>query len=109
MNADPFIPTGKKSNKIFLMALVNIAPTDNIKCLPFDMLHPTYKVRMVQGIKHNTLSMFQFAKAKYITVFDNNQVTIIYDATSTKVTVLQGSVLRGWKIKDCRGFCQWKM
>ena len=54
---------------------------------------------MVLGIKQNLLSMNQFAEAKYTTFFDEDQVNI-YDATNTKVTVLRGSVLRGWRLRD---------
>ena len=43
--------------------------------------------------------MNQFAEAKYITIFYEDQVNI-YDATNTKVTVLRGSVLRGWRLRD---------
>ena len=54
---------------------------------------------MVPGINHNLLSMNQFAEAKYITNFDEDQVNI-YDATNTEVTVSLGSVLRGWRLRD---------
>ena len=87
LDADPFIATGKKSNKVFSMALGNIALADNIKRLPFEVRHPASELYMVPGIKHNLLSMNQFAEAKYITIFDEDQVNI-YDATNTEVTVL---------------------
>ena len=35
LDNDPFIATGQKSDKIFSMALGNIAPADKIKFLPF--------------------------------------------------------------------------
>ena len=68
------------------MALGNIAPADDIKRLLFDVCHPASKVHMVTGIKHNLLSMNQFAEAKYITIFDKDQVNIYY-ATNTEVKV----------------------
>ena len=86
LDTDPFIPTGERSNKVFSMALGNIAPAEDIKRLSFDVCHPASKVHMVTGIKYNLLSMNQFAEAKYITIFDDDQVNI-YDETSTKVTV----------------------
>ena len=81
------------------MALGNIAPADKIKSLPFDIREPARDVHMVPGIKHNFLSMNQFAEAKYITIFNNDAVNI-YDATKTEVTVSRGSVLRGWRLRD---------
>ena len=43
--------------------------------------------------------MDRFSEAKYITIFDEDGVNI-HDATNTKVTVSQGSVLRGWRLQD---------
>ena len=86
LDADPFIVTCKKSNKVFLMALGNIVPANDIKRLPFEVHHSVDKVHMVTGIKHNLLSMNQFAEAKYITFFGKDQVNI-HDATNTEVTV----------------------
>ena len=74
MAKDPFIATGRKSDKIFSMALGNIAPADKIKRLPFNIIKPASEVHMVPGIKHNLPSMNQFAEAKYITIFDDNKV-----------------------------------
>ena len=99
LDNDPFIATGQKSDKIFSVALGNIAPADKIKRLPFKIRHPGSKVHMVPGIKHNLLLMNQFVEAKYITIFDDDQVNI-YEATNTEVTVLQGSVLRSWMLRD---------
>ena len=87
LGTDPFIPTGKKSSKIFAMPLGNIAPAEDIKRLPFNIRHPADEVHTVPGIKHNLVSMNQFAEAKYITIFDKDEVNI-YDAINTEVTVL---------------------
>ena len=76
------------------MALGNIAPADEIKSLPFDIREPAKDIHMVPGTKHNLLSMNQFAEAKYITIFDDEEVNI-YDATNTEVNFSRGSVLRG--------------
>ena len=99
MAKDSFISTGLKLDKIFLMALGNIAPADKRKRPPFNIREPASDVHMVPGIKHNLLSMNQFAEAKYITIFDEDEVNI-YDATNTEVRVSRGSVLRGWRLRD---------
>ena len=43
------------------------------------------------------MSTNTFSLAKYITIFDKDMVNI-YDATNTKITVLRGAVLRGWRV-----------
>ena len=40
---------------------------------------------MVPGIQNSPLSMRKFADAKYITIFDKDEVNI-YDATNTTIT-----------------------
>ena len=54
---------------------------------------------MVPGIQNNLLSTNQFAKAKYIMIFDEKEVNI-YDATNTIIKTTRGSVLRGWSLHD---------
>ena len=68
------------------MALGNIVSADKIKRLPFRIRHLASDVHMVPGIKHNFLSVNQFAEAKYITFFNEDKVNI-YDATNTDVQV----------------------
>ena len=99
INNNPFIPTGRKSNKIFSMATGNIAPADDIMRLRMPIRSPADEINIVPGIKHNLLSMNQFAESKYITIFDEEEVNI-YDATNTKVTVSRGAILRGWRLPE---------
>ena len=80
------------------MPLGNMAPAEEIKRLPFNIRHPADEVHTVPGIRHNLLSMNQFVEAKYITIFDEDEVNI-YDATNTEVTVSRGSILRGWRLR----------
>ena len=54
---------------------------------------------MIQGIQNNLLSTNQFAKAKYITIFDEKEINI-YEATNTEIKTTKGSVLRGWRLPD---------
>ena len=55
LNADPFIPSGKKCNKIFSMALGNIAPADSIERLPFEAHQPSG--RGAYGDRHQAQSI----------------------------------------------------
>ena len=54
---------------------------------------------MIPGIQNNLLSTNQFAKARYIAIFDKEEVNI-YNATNTEIKTSRGSVLRGWCIPD---------
>ena len=59
--ADPFITTGKKSNKVFAMAMDHCIPAGKIKLLRHKIHKPAQDVPTVQGIKHNLLSINKFA------------------------------------------------
>ena len=48
---------------------------------------------MILGIQNNLLSTNQFVKAKYITIFDKEEVNI-YDATNPEIKTTRGAVLR---------------
>ena len=52
---------------------------------------------MIPSIQNNLLSTNQFAKARYITIFDKEEVNI-YNATNTEIRKTRGSVLRGWRL-----------
>ena len=47
----------------------------------------------------SVVSLRVLTNAKYIIIFDDDEVNI-YDATNTEVTVLRGSVRRGWRLRD---------
>ena len=64
--------------------------------LTHNVRKPAKDVHIVPSIESNSLlSTAKFAKAGYITVFDNEEVNI-YDAHDTKLIVLLGAILRGW-------------
>ena len=54
---------------------------------------------MILGTQNNLLSANRFAKAKYITIFDKEEVNI-YDATKTEIKTTRGAVLRGWRLPE---------
>ena len=95
VEGDSFIPTGNKSNKVFVMAMGHIAPADKVKLLRHNMRGAAREVHTIEGIKNNLLSINEFAKEDYITIFDGDEVNI-YDARNTKVKVSRGAILRGW-------------
>ena len=82
LNSEPFIATIRKSDKIFHCAGGTIAAVDKIKQLTFKVREGAKNVHMIPGIQNNLFSTNQFAKAKYITIFDEEEVNIYY-ATNT--------------------------
>ena len=72
---------------------------DEIKQLPFKVREEAKDVHMIPGTQNNLLSTNQFAKAKYITIFDEEEVNI-YDKTNTEIKTTKGAVLRGWRLPD---------
>ena len=54
---------------------------------------------MIPGIQNNLLSTNQLAKARYITIFDEEEVNI-YNATNTYIKTTRGAVLIVWCLPD---------
>ena len=75
--------------------------SDKIKQLPFKIREGANDVHMIPGIQNNLLSTNQFTKAKYITIFDKEEVNI-YDAKNTKTITTKGAVLREWRLPNKR-------
>ena len=57
-----------------------IAAADEIKQPPLKVQEDTKYVHMIPGIQNNLLSTNRFAKAKYMMIFDKEEVNI-YNAT----------------------------
>ena len=82
LKPDPFIDTSRKSDKIFHYAGGTIAAAEEIKQLRFKLQEEAKDVHMIPGIQNNLLRTNQFSKAKYITIFDEEEVNI-YNSTNT--------------------------
>ena len=93
---DPFVFTGRNSNKIFQYANGNLAGASQIKELPMEVRDPAKDVHIVRGIKSNLISTGKFIDANYAWVFDNDEVGI-YDKTNTKIITTRAAVLKGWR------------
>ena len=99
LNSNPFIATSRKKNKIFQCAGGTISAADKIKQLPFKVREGAKGVHMIPGIQKKIFSANQFVKAKYITIFDKEEVNI-YNATNTEIKTTKGAVLRVWSLPD---------
>ena len=81
LDSNSFIATNHKSNKIFQYADGTIAAAEE-KQIPFKVLEEAKDVHMIPGIQNNLLSTKQLSKAKYITIFAEEEVNI-YNTTNT--------------------------
>ena len=81
-----------------------IAAVDYIKQLILKLQEEAKGVHIILGIQNSLLSTNRFAKAKYITIFDEEEVNI-YDATNTEIKTTRGAVLIGWRLPD-EGLCR---
>ena len=67
--------------------------------MPFKVREEAKDVHMLPRIQNNLLSTNQFAKSKYITINDEEEVNI-YDAANTEIKTARGAVLIGWRLPD---------
>ena len=96
------IATNQKSNKTFAVANGNVEHATEQRLLQHELRNPARTVDVVPGITTaSLLSTSKMADAKYITIFDEEEVNI-YDATNTKITVSRGAILKGWRMKDTK-------
>ena len=93
---NPFVDTGRTSDKIFQYAGGGLAPASVIKELPMEVRAPANEVHVVPGIKNNLLSTSKFVDANYAWVFDNDVVSI-YDKNNTEIKTTRAAVLKGWR------------
>ncbi len=72
----------------------------NMDELQHNVRHPTKDVRIVPGIKCDSLlSIPKFVDANYIAIFDKDKVNI-YDANKTSILISRGAILQGWQCKQ---------
>ena len=99
LKSDPFIETGRKSNKIFQYAGGGLAPATDVKELPYQVRGEAKEIHITPGIKNHLISTSKFATENYIHVFDKEQVNV-YDANDVIITTTRGAVLRGWRVPE---------
>ena len=95
----PHAKTGKKSNKMFSMAMGHIAPGDDVVELPLPIRGGAREGHTVPGITNNLYSLNQLVKEGYIPIFESDGFKV-YDAANTKIRVTRDAVLRGYYCPD---------
>ena len=97
LTMDPFIRTGRKSDKIFRGAMGHTSAADDIRLLEHDLRKGAREVHMVPGLSDTSLiSAGKLADEGYVSIFDKDEVNI-YDANTTKIMVSRSAILKGWR------------
>ena len=84
LDSNPFILTTRKSNKILQYGGGSLVAADQIKQLLFNMRDKTRDVHMVPEIQNTLISTNEMALAKYVTVFNDQEVNI-YDQNDVEI------------------------
>jgi hypothetical protein len=91
-----FIPTGKRSHKVFELPDGTKKSASEIQELQHDIRQPAKDIHIMPNIcKNSLISTAKFAKAGYITIFDDKEVNV-YNAQNTKVIVTWQAIIKGW-------------
>ena len=94
---DPFLPTDRRSTKVFALADGRPAPASSVAKLHHPVREPARTVDIVPALKGNSLlSGGKFAEAGYISICDGEEVNI-YDGRTAKIVVSEEAVLKGWR------------
>ena len=94
---DPFLPTARKSSKVFALADGRPAPASEEAKLHHAIREPARTVDMVPALRGNSLlSGGKFAEAGYISICDGEEVNI-YDGRTARIQVSEEAVLKGWR------------
>jgi len=101
-HGDPFIPTGRKSTKVFQTPIGHKAPASEIRLLDHDLRSPATEVHMMPELTETTrIGAAKLAEAEYVSIFDNDEVNV-YLTHNTVIKVSRSAVLRGYKCPQTR-------
>ena len=95
----PCRPTGKKSRKVFSMALGHTAPGGDVVDLPLPLREAAREGHTVEGTQNNLYSVNRLVKQGYAALFTDDGFKV-YDATNTKIRVSRDAVLNGYYCPD---------
>ena len=102
MAGDPFIQTGRLSNKVITVADGHKPPGSVEDKLHHPLMDPKWKVDMVPALVYQyLLSANKFAQAGYVTICDNQEVNI-YEGRITKIIVSEKAVQKRWFFPKAR-------
>ena len=99
--SDPTIATGIQSNTSFGGAFGDLAVATTVNKLYHKLREPARSVHIVPQVKDSLFSTGKCVDADYIAIYDKLEVNY-YNAKTTKITVSNDAVLKGWRCPKTR-------
>jgi hypothetical protein len=94
--SDSTVAMGIQSTATFGGAFGEQATATAIKKLHHKLLKPAWSVHIVPQVKNSLLSTSKVIDADYFVIYDKQEVNF-YEAKTTKITILEEAVLKGWR------------
>jgi hypothetical protein len=93
---DPSVPMGICSTATFGGAFGKQATATTMNKLHHKLCTPARSIHIVPQVQNSLLSTSKVVNADYIAIYDKEEVNF-YDAKTTKVTISEEAVLKGWQ------------
>jgi hypothetical protein len=77
-------------------AFGNQAKATTVNKLHHKIHKPAHSIHIVPKVQHSLLSTSKLVEADYVAIYNKQEVNF-YDATTTKIVVLEEAVLKGWR------------
>jgi hypothetical protein len=100
---DPSVPTGNRSTATFGGAFGKQATAKTMNKLHHKLCKPApaWSVHIIPQVQNSLLSTSKVINADYIAIYDKEEVNF-YNAKTTKTTMLEEAVLKGWQCPVAR-------
>ena len=98
-DAQYFINTGEKSDKVFIIPNSERMPATDKMRMQHQLRHPADEMNIVPGVHTTLISGCKMADADYVTILDKNELNV-YDGRTTTIKVSEKAVLKGYRCKQ---------
>ncbi len=99
------LPTGTVSTAMFHLPNGATAAATMIHNLHHNLREPAHSVNIVPSLVGNSLlSTVKLVEAGYTAIYDDKEVNF-YNTTTTKITVLADTILKGWQCPRAKLWC----
>jgi hypothetical protein len=93
---DPSVPTGIQSTATFGGAFGKQATATTMNKLHHKLCKHARSIHILPQVQNSLLSTSKVVDADYIAIYDKEEINF-YDAKTTKITILEEAVLKGWQ------------
>ncbi len=93
---DPSVPMGIRSAATFGGAFGKLATATTLNKPHHKLRKPVRSVHIIPQVQNSLLSTSKVVVADYIAIYDKENVNF-YNPKTTKITVMEEAVLKGWQ------------